>query len=470
MLLHPERSKVVSPHRFHPFHKTFHKTTSRVATVLGVAMLLLAAVWFALPGRVPRALAQESQTAKVLVQFGDQARVIRSIEFTSPLSGLTALQWSGLDVVYTDTAFGPAVCSIEGVGCPASDCFCNSKYWSYNYWDGAAWQSYSGGVGSSVISQSGSIEGWHWGEFGDLMVDVSPTLAAERALTWLQARQVITNGSYGNVAGSLESLLAIGANHIPADEWRASPSAPSLASYIILNAANYTKAAAGAAGKTAVALSAGEVCLPAGAQTPQDHFSATLGTYVDQSGPNSWAILGAVAVSESVPTSAINGLRAGILPEGGWEWAPGWGADTNSTALAIQALIATGDPITSTAVLSGLAYLSSTQNADGGFPYAAGPEAGSDTNSTAYVVQSIIAAGQDPAGPTWTISNSNPISYLLSMQLANGSFEWQPTTGENQFATVQAIPALLGQINPAALRELAACPAAYLPAAIKSAE
>jgi hypothetical protein len=50
------------------------------------------------------------------------------------------------------------------------------------------------------------------------------------------------------------------------------------------------------------------------------------------------------------------------------------------------------------------------------------------------------------------------------MQLPDGSFEWQAGTGANQLATVQVIPALLGQAYPIAQRELEACPAALLPA------
>jgi hypothetical protein len=383
-----------------------------IALAATSTLVLMVALWLALPNRIPLALAQTPNTASVIVQFGQQERIARSIEFSAPISGLTALQWSGLHVVYSDTAFGPAVCAIEGVGCPATDCFCNAKYWGYNRWDGEAWQSYAVGPGSSMITQSGSIEGWHWGAFGDASVHVSPTLAAGAALDWLHGRQVITDGGYGSAGASVEILLAVGANHIAAQEWRQTSTSPSLASYVTLNGAGYTQSAAGAAGKTAVALAATESCLPVGALTPQAYYSTTLDAYTEQSGPNSWAILGVVAISESVPVTAVDVLRGSALAGGGWEWSPGWGEDTNSTALAIQALIAAGEPISASSVVDGLAYLSSVQNKDGGFPYAAGTDAGSDSNSTAYAVQAIIAAGQDPSGPTWTISNSTPISYL----------------------------------------------------------
>ena len=84
--------------------------------------------------------------------------------FTEPISGLAALEQSGLDITVADTSFGPAVCAIEGVGCPADNCFCDAnRYWAYSYADGADWQSYPVGASQSVISTTGAIEGWFWG-------------------------------------------------------------------------------------------------------------------------------------------------------------------------------------------------------------------------------------------------------------------------------------------------------------------
>ncbi|MCL4863122.1 MAG: hypothetical protein KJZ93_27200, partial [Caldilineaceae bacterium] len=124
---------------------------------------------------------------------------------------------------------------------------------------------------------------------------------------------------------------------------------------------------------------------------------------------------------------------------------------------------AAGEPISYATVVDALAYLDSAPNEDGGFPYAPGPDAPSDANSTAYVVQALIAAGEDPLGARWTVSATTPISYLLTLQLPNGSFEWQPGAGANQLATQQVIPALLGRAHPALSAPLQACPALYLP-------
>jgi hypothetical protein len=49
------------------------------------------------------------------------------------------------------------------------------------------------------------------------------------------------------------------------------------------------------------------------------------------------------------------------------------------------------------------------------------------------------------------------VRFLLGLQLADGSFEWQPNTGSNLMATAQAVPALLGQPYPVAVRDLEFC-------------
>jgi len=410
-------------------------------------------------------LAQDRAEAHIVVQVDDHAHVLRTIEFTQPISGLRALQLTGLEIVTTSTSFGDAVCSIEGVGCLATDCFCNNtKFWNYTYWHDGAWQSYPVGASSSVISQTGAAEGWRWGEFGAAQTPLTQTLAADNALTWLAARQTITTGGYGGVGSTVETMLAIGANNLSAADWRQAADQPSLADFIAVNGSTYTRNSAGGAGKLAAAIAATDACLPLGALTPQGHFSPTLGTYSAQSGPNAWAILGAQAISEPIPMTAVESLPSQALPSGGWEWAPGWGADTNSTALALQALIATGESISSSVVISGVAFLDLAQNSDGGFPYdPVSEEAQSDVNSTAYVIQALLATGEDPTAARWTISDTNPITYLLGMQLSEGAFEWQPGSGANLLATQQAIPALLGRTHPLAQAVPLACPGLYLP-------
>jgi squalene cyclase len=200
---------------------------------------------------------------------------------------------------------------------------------------------------------------------------------------------------------------------------------------------------------------------------PQQFYSVTAGVYSEQSGPNAWAMLGTLALGEELPAAAGEGLRSQVLANGGWEWARGWGADTNSTALALQALVAAGEPPTSTVVAGGVAFLKSAQNADGGFAYAleGGAPGASDANSTAYVVQALAAVGEDPRGASWQVGGVGPIDYLLSLREADGGFAWQKGTGSNQLATQQVIPSLLGRAYPPAQGTGApeACAGVFLP-------
>lgn len=454
----------------HPFHHPTLGMVSRALTTLFSMFILASSLFFLVFGEYqrPAVHAQAHNQADVIVQFDAHAHVVRTITFTQPISGLAALQWSGLQVVTTTTSFGPAVCSIAGIGCPAENCFCDpNRFWAYSYWDGRAWQSYAVGANSSVISQTGAVEGWRWGEFGAPQVAATQTLAAAEALTWLQARQSITNGGYSSTGAAVETMLAIGANGLTATAWRRTTASPTLADFVAVQGAAYTRGSAAGAGKLALAVAAADACLPAGALTPRSYYSPTLGAYSKQSGPHSLAILGAVAISESVPVAAPASLKAAQQADGGWEWAPGWGPDTNATGLAVQALLATGEPISSSTIISAVAFLQAAQRPDGGFAYDLAPNAPSDANSTAYVVQALLAAGEDPTAARWTVSATNPISYLLALQLADGSIQWQPATGSNQLATQQAIPALLGRAHPVARQPVTSCPATYLPLVAK---
>ena len=51
----------------------------------------------------------------------------------------------------------------------------------------------------------------------------------------------------------------------------------------------------------------------------------------------------------------------------------------------------------------------------------------------------------------------SPVAYLLSLQLPDGSFEWQKDLGSNLFATQQAIPALLQRAYPIAINSVERC-------------
>jgi hypothetical protein len=101
----------------------------------------------------------------LVVDMGDGALVTRCVVFSeAEISGLDVLERSGLEVVTSEGA----VCAIEGVGCPASNCWCQCQgspciYWSYWHWLDGEWQ-YSQAGAAGYWVHDGDVEGWRWGE------------------------------------------------------------------------------------------------------------------------------------------------------------------------------------------------------------------------------------------------------------------------------------------------------------------
>ncbi|MGL4650307.1 MAG: prenyltransferase/squalene oxidase repeat-containing protein, partial [Caldilineaceae bacterium] len=186
-------------------------------------------------------------------------------------------------------------------------------------------------------------------------------------------------------------------------------------------------------------------------------FDEATGAFGPSNGAHVWGMLGTLAVDELLPDAAVATLLAAQEAGGGWEWQPGFGPDSNTTSLAVQALVAAGEPVSATAVVSGLAYLKSTQQSNGGFAYDAVSGTGSDANSTAYVLQALAAAGETPTSAAWTVEGATAVDFLLSLQLEDGAFEWQAGSGANAFATQQVVAALLRQPYPIAVRPLERC-------------
>jgi hypothetical protein len=127
------------------------------------------------------------------------------------------------------------------------------------------------------------------------------------------------------------------------------------------------------------------------------------------------------------------------------------GPDTNSLSLAVQGLAAWGKFPRATSVLPALR---SIQSADGGFPYIAAANQPSDPDSTALVIQAILAEKNSPNSSIWTKNTSGPYNALASYQLGCtspdfGAFIFPGSTAGNIFATVQSLPAMAGKKLPA---------------------
>ncbi len=281
--------------------------------------------------------------------------------------------------------------------------------------------------------------------------------AAERALAWLRTQQA-PSGQFGfGAGGTIDALFAIAAAGQNPDTWRSSEGHSPL-DYLKTQAVTYTNSGAAATGKLIVGLYAAGV-------NPRQFggvdLAAKLASY-DQGGgqygsatAQAWATL-ALRVLGQPTTSAAADLRHLQLAGGGWSSGFDPGADTNTTALAMQALVAAKEPLTSTAIVSATAYLQDAQSLAGGFPYTPGDAP--DANSTATVIQALTATGSRPDGLGWTthltgataitLTAQTPVRWLLSQQSASGAFTYGGS--DSDFATLQTIPALLGEPLPIA--------------------
>jgi prenyltransferase beta subunit len=91
-------------------------------------------------------------------------------------------------------------------------------------------------------------------------------------------------------------------------------------------------------------------------------------------------------------------------------------------------------------------YLTRSQSRDGGFPQQYGGE--SNAQSTAWAVQGLIAAGRDPAGVRRKASRS-PLGYLQSLVAPGGSVRYSRTSAQTPvWVTAQALIALAGKTFP----------------------
>jgi hypothetical protein len=175
----------------------------------------------------------------------------------------------------------------------------------------------------------------------------------------------------------------------------------------------------------------------------------------------SFAILGLLAAGESVPQNAIDYLIGLQGQDGGW-------GSVDSTGIALQALIAAGVAPGNQAITDGVAYLQATMSATGGWE-----SFGSfSTNSTAYAIQGLLAAGVDLTANEWLINGRTPLGILASYQKTDGPFvvNWSVGTGynpaaDNLFATQQAVPALLSATYPYTATAAASLDDEYTPIA-----
>jgi hypothetical protein len=149
-----------------------------------------------------------------------------------------------------------------------------------------------------------------------------------------------------------------------------------------------------------------------------------------------WAILGLSMSGVTVPDQAIQYLATSQGEDGSW----GMG-DPDTTALATTALLSTQRVVAqSDSIQKAITFFHDTQTPSGGWK----PSWDSDplnADSTGWILQALISAGEDLRGQNWAIDQNNPVDALQSLQKEDGSIGG---TYANPYSTAEAIIGLAG--------------------------
>jgi squalene cyclase len=175
----------------------------------------------------------------------------------------------------------------------------------------------------------------------------------------------------------------------------------------------------------------------------KSHYDPNTGIFGDALPQNVtdqvWAMLGLAAAYAPIPPEAVDWLTAAQLTDGSWD--DGFGSYLDMTPLGLMALIAAGDKDSNDpSVVLALDYLKNQQQPDGGWQ--TDWDTSTNANTTGIILQGIIAAGQNPTDPAWTMKDASPVQALLDLQREDGAIGGDFT---NAYSTADAILGLAGQ-------------------------
>jgi hypothetical protein len=162
-----------------------------------------------------------------------------------------------------------------------------------------------------------------------------------------------------------------------------------------------------------------------------------------------WGVIALVSAGESANSTVIREtvrfIKAHQNSDGGWGWALGVASDVDNTAAAVMALISAGEENSTKAITNALQFLKSNQQLDGGFPSHDVTNSASDS----WAISAIHSVRQNPA--EWQINGISVVDHLLSLQNADGSFNWtraDPAGINKAFMTSYAVVALCSRQYP----------------------
>lgn len=175
------------------------------------------------------------------------------------------------------------------------------------------------------------------------------------------------------------------------------------------------------------------------------------GSFDHQVNTTAFAVLALRAAGTRPSVAAVRGatgwLAAQQNRDGGFNFAGRGGpSGIDDTSAPVQGLAAAGRR-RSRAVRRAVAFLAARQNGDGGFPL--NPGGSSNAQSTAWAVQALVAGGRDPERVRR--GGRSPLGYLRSLTAPASSIRYSRTSGQTPvWVTGQALTALARRPFPLA--------------------
>ncbi len=166
-----------------------------------------------------------------------------------------------------------------------------------------------------------------------------------------------------------------------------------------------------------------------------------------------YAILSLSLIQDPAAHSAVKRATGWLIaqqnPDGSWspQNSKTEAGEVDMTGAALQALNAPGQSTSGESQQKALKYLREAQGPDGGFPERPG-EGESNVASTAWAVQGLWAAGENPE--TWDQgSGREPLDYMESLQQTDGHIRYRAREELNGvWMTAYVAPAFAGQPLP----------------------
>jgi hypothetical protein len=179
-----------------------------------------------------------------------------------------------------------------------------------------------------------------------------------------------------------------------------------------------------------------------------EHDIRPNGSVANQVNWTAFVVLALRAAGTEPPAATIGWIIRQQDSGGGFNFATRGGtSDPDDTGSALEALAGTGGSAAAHARARAVRFLRAQQDGDGGF--ASLPGSGSNAQSTAFVVQGLLAVGVDPS--TVRKHGASPLDYLRSLIAADGHVRYSRGTDQTPvWVTAEALMALDGKALPLA--------------------